>query len=188
MRVEDVGPIHSDCGNGKQRYMCISTPLTPHGYPLCAILDPSHYTDPSSACWSGCLEHKCPEGMTAKNNHRTNFEPQTNTVAFPEECYASDVDEADAEFVRDTFGCSNDSGFFESSEALNVSVELCSKEDLETTADVSDDAALSTKRSVETEQANFRGYVARCDECRNVVATVDDQGTYSFRRVIASPP
>ncbi|CDR96594.1 hypothetical protein, conserved [Babesia bigemina] len=73
MRVDDVGPIRSDCGNGKQRYMCISTPATPHGYPLCTLLDPDYYKDPSAACWTECLQRKCPEGMVPKDSHRTNF-------------------------------------------------------------------------------------------------------------------
>ncbi|KAK1932950.1 hypothetical protein X943_001560 [Babesia divergens] len=61
------------CGNGMQRFVCISTPPSPHGYPLCNLLDSDYYTDSSAACWTSCIEHKCPGGMVAKNNHRTNF-------------------------------------------------------------------------------------------------------------------
>ncbi|KAK1444924.1 hypothetical protein BgAZ_108300 [Babesia gibsoni] len=73
MCMDDVGPLPSDCGNGKQRCMCISTPHSPNGYPLCSLLDPECYNDNSVACWTACINHQCPKGMVAKTNNRTNF-------------------------------------------------------------------------------------------------------------------
>ncbi|ORM41077.1 uncharacterized protein BXIN_0410 [Babesia sp. Xinjiang] len=138
-------------------------------------------------------------------------EPQIGSVDFPEECYASDVDEADATFVRETFGltegtsdavlccpgcftpicykCKIDTtGNFESTEPVNVTVEPRSKEGAKTTIDEFTGAQLSNKRHAETEKGTDRDYVAYCDECRHAVASVDDNGIYTFRRVIASPP
>nr|BAN64473.1 e2f-associated phosphoprotein [Babesia bovis] len=135
----------------------------------------------------------------------------TDSVPLPEECYASDVDESDAEFVRDTFGLSegssdavlccpgcftpicykcriNSFGHFESNEAVNVTVESGVTEDTDTPPESLSDTVYTAKRGPGDLHTASADCTARCDECRTVVAVVDDQGVYKFRCVIASRP
>lgn len=125
-----------------------------------------------------------------------------------DDLYASDLDEADAEFVSETFGLSGDSsdgvlccaacftpvcykckininGYFQSSEAVNTSVVELSEANIEESLS---DTDLSVKRVLDTEGPTPKQLVARCDECQNIVAVVDGNSIYHFRRIIASPP
>lgn len=83
---------------------------------------------------------------------------------------------------------SNINGHFQSTEAVNVSVDLAPSRGGSLVAGVASENSMTVKRSLHSETSADGCHVARCDECQNVVAFLDDDGTYHFRRVIASPP
>ncbi|KAK1932883.1 hypothetical protein X943_001226 [Babesia divergens] len=130
-------------------------------------------------------------------------ELQIKAECTPDDLYASDLDDADAIFVKETFGdwpftnwytriyrgvfrrYSLLSGVFYT---VNISVDLASSRGGSLVADVAYENTISVKRSLHSETTVDGCHVARCDECQNVVAFLDGDGTYHFRRVIASPP
>ncbi|GBE59352.1 e2f-associated phosphoprotein, putative [Babesia ovata] len=158
---------------------------------------------------TGYFRAKYQIGQTVRPEPRADTDCRQEPAG--EEFYASDQDDADEAFVRDTFGLEegtsdgvlccpgcftpicykcriNASGNFESSEAVNVSVESGAADGDSTVSEVAVDDSLSNKRRADDKAPSEGGHVARCDECRHIVAFVDDRGTYHFRRVIASPP
>lgn len=79
-------------------------------------------------------------------------------------------------------------GQFQSDEAVNISVVPASVESAGSRVDLALDSRLSVKRPVSSEASPEQRLVARCDECQNVVASLDESGIYHFIRVIASAP
>nr|PVC54011.1 hypothetical protein MACL_00003370 [Theileria orientalis] len=64
--------VKSDCEGGRGRLICMSTNLTPHGYPLCEVLNLEYCKSNMCACWSSCISHQCPPSFTPRENQVTN--------------------------------------------------------------------------------------------------------------------
>ncbi|EAN34217.2 hypothetical protein TpMuguga_01g00979 [Theileria parva strain Muguga] len=72
MPLFDHPVLESDCEGKRGRLLCMSTDLTPHGYPLCEVLNLAYCEPSSCACWSSCISRQCPPKFTPKNNQVTN--------------------------------------------------------------------------------------------------------------------